>query len=198
MRLSGILAWMRAIVIGKAVDEIVEWRRQTGHDKLDEIWDGVIHMLPFPTATHQRMERELERVLLPIGEALGLETFHNGTGLFQPNTDSNVRGPDLCLVKPEHVSERGIEGKASLVVEILSPDDESRDKMPFYAKCGVGELWLVDPETRAHEVYVLRGKSYFAVADVDGVTRSPLLGVELSIADGPKLRVRWHAGVAEI
>jgi Uma2 family endonuclease len=70
--------------------------------------------------------------------------------------------------------------------------------MPFYAKCGVGELWLVDPETRAHEVYVLRGKSYFAIADFDGITHSPLLNLDLSLAPGPKLRLAWPAGSAEI
>ena len=70
--------------------------------------------------------------------------------------------------------------------------------MPFYAKCGVGEMWIIDPATRAHEVYVLRGKTFYAVAPGDGSTRSPLLGVELSLATGPKLRVRWAAGDVEL
>jgi len=134
---------------------------------------------------------------LPIGQALGLETFQN-FGVYQPNVDNNYRGPDICMARPEHISERGIEGKASLVIEILSPEDESYDKMPFYAKCGIGEMWIIDPATRAHEVYVLRGKTYCAIAPAAGVTRSPLLDVELSLADGPKLRVRWASGVAEI
>ena len=65
------------------------------------------------------------------------------------------RSPDLVLVSPNHTSERGVEGSAALVVEILSPNDESRDKLPFYARMGVSEVWLLHPTTRTFEVFAL-------------------------------------------
>ena len=41
---------------------------------------------------------------------------------------------------------RGINGHAELVIEILSPHDESRQKQPFYAKCGIPAFWIIDPD----------------------------------------------------
>lgn len=57
------------------------------------------------------------------------------------------------------VSERGYEG-AEVVIEVLSPNDESRDKFPFFATKDVREVWLVEPKTRAIELYELRKGRY--------------------------------------
>ncbi len=38
---------------------------------------------------------------------------------------------------------------AAVVIEILSPDDESWDKLSFYARQGVDEVLLVDSRERA-------------------------------------------------
>ena len=42
---------------------------------------------------------------------------------------------------------RAIDGHAELVVEIRSPNDESYDKLPFYAACKIPECWIIDPVT---------------------------------------------------
>ena len=66
--------------------------------------------------------------------------------------------PDLLFVAQERreiISERGCEGPPDLVVEILSPATEQRDrelKRKVYAKYGVPEYWLVDPEAESIEV----------------------------------------------
>ena len=78
------------------------------------------------------------------------------------------------------------------------PDDESRDKLPFYAACQVQEVWLVEPKTRVVEVYVLRGNTYFAVAaGSDGIVNAPRLAIDLQTIAG-KLRITWAGGSAEI
>lgn len=41
------------------------------------------------------------------------------------------------------------EPTAPLVVEIVSPDDETWQKLPFYAAHGVDEVLIVDPAKRA-------------------------------------------------
>lgn len=43
---------------------------------------------------------------------------------------------------------------AELVVEVLSPGDESLQKLPHHAAHDVGEVWLVDPDE--HVVRVLQ------------------------------------------
>jgi Uma2 family endonuclease len=96
--------------------------------------------------------------------------------------------PDVAVADPAHISQRGIEGRCELAIEVLSPDDESREKLPFYAQHGTQELWLVDPETRAFEAYVLRGRAYFAIApDQQGAVRAPTFDLLLQTTEGPKL-----------
>lgn len=112
---------------------------------------------------------------------------------------SNYRVPDLVVAADAHIAERGVEKRAELVVEVLSKNDMSRDKLPFYAACNVKEVWLVDPKSRDHEIFVLRGRDYFAATqDRGGVTHAPLYGLDLQTIDGPKLRITAADGSAEI
>ena len=87
----------------------------------------------------------------------------------------------------------------TLAIEVLSPNDESRDKFGFYAARGVAEVWLVEPNTRALEVYVLRGSQYFiSLPDANHVVHAPALDLQLAVVAGPKLRVTWAGGSAEL
>jgi len=83
-------------------------------------------------------------------------------------------------------------------VEILSPRDESRDKLPFYAGRGVREVWLIDPVTRQVEVFALQGGDYRVVPVIDGAIRSPALALELRVVAGPRLRLVDGAFIAEV
>jgi Uma2 family endonuclease len=172
-------------------ESFLEERRRLGHDKKDELWDGVLHMAPSPGMLHQRMPPRLVRALTPVADRLGLEWFFDNTSLFGPG--ENWRVPDLTLARPEHVSERGLE-RAELVVEVLSPNDESRKKLPFYAKIGVCEVWLLEPTTRACEMFALVEGVLAPVAG--GV--SPVLGVRLETIEGPMLRIHDGATFLDV
>src|SRR5215831_19405448 len=114
MTSAGILADMRVLWLEPDRDWL-ERRRREGLDRFDEVWEGILHVVPQPSSDHQRFERELERALEPIVEKLGLEVFHQ-LGLYDPDKESkSYRVPDLTIVKPEHVSKRGAEGRAELV-----------------------------------------------------------------------------------
>ena len=139
---------------------MLEERRRLGHDRLDEVWDGVLHMVPPPGTPHQSFAREL-LFFLRSRIRDGYHIFYE-TGLYLSADDSNYRIPDLMVAATAHIAERGIEQHAELVVEALSKNETSRDKLPFYAACRVTEVWLVDPKSREHEIYVLRGGQYFA------------------------------------
>jgi len=177
----------------------LEERRRLGHDRFDEVWDGVYHVVPGPSTTHHRFERELEHTLTPIAKRHGFEIFRNCDLLDRSKGDDNYRQPDLAIVSPADVVERGINGHAELVVEILSPHDTSREKFDFYAMCNIPEYWIVDPKTRAIEVYVLRLGTYVLVTpDANGVIQAPRFSLVLSVIDGPKLRIAWADGSAEV
>jgi Uma2 family endonuclease len=60
-----------------------------------------------------------------------------------------------------------------LIVEVISPGSEKRDKgykRKLYERHGVKEFWLVEPHVRAIEVYILTDGVY----ELDNVYRIPL------------------------
>src|SRR3954462_4387312 len=113
---------MRALML-EPPEELLAERRRKGADRWDEVWDGLLHMVPPPSRWHQSFSRRLLHALEPTVEALGLEIDYE-TGVYRPGTgEHDYRTPDLVVYRPEHGSERGIEGRAELLVEILSPGD---------------------------------------------------------------------------
>lgn len=173
----------------------LEERHRSGHDKKDELWDGVLHMVPPGSFVHGFVIGNLTVALDVIARRRGMRAFPSELGVFEH--DTNYRVPDVTIVRPEHCTERGLVG-AALVVEVLSPNDESREKQPFYAARGIRESWIIDPVTRAHEVYELRRGRYVRVFARRGVTRSPSLGITLALAAGPILQLADDAYVADV
>jgi Uma2 family endonuclease len=189
-----IVSDMRALLL-EPNREWLEERRRNGLDHRDEVWEGVLHVVPPPTSRHQLMQRDLGLVLMKIAARFDLEVCAELAVYPRP---TNYRIPDVTVVRREDIQDIGC-SSPELVIEVLSPNDESREKLPFYAASGIPEVWLVDPVTRATEVYVLRGGTYFAVLpNRAGVVEAPRLGLELSIVDGPKLRVAWDGGSADV
>lgn len=179
-------------------ERLLEERRRAGADRWDEVWDGVLHMVPLPSGTHQRFGGQLYHVLDALAREKGLVGSYE-TGLFRPGTDDDYRVPDQVYARPDLLSERGVDGPAELVVEIRSPGDETYDKLGFYADLGVGEVLVVHPSEGRAEVFSLRGGRHVPVeADARGETAVESLGVRLSTVDGPRLRLAWPGGHAEL
>jgi len=179
--------------------EFLAERRRNGADTRDEVWNGVLHVVPPASYAHQRFEFALAKVIDRIVTPRGWETSCN-VGVFDPERPTrDYRVPDIIVALPKHVAlERGVIGPAKLVVEILSPDDESRAKLPYYASRGVEEVWLVDRELRNVEVLVLREGVYVVSLPIDGVTPTDVLGVTLETVAGPRLRIAWRDGFADV
>ncbi|HEY3445630.1 MAG TPA: Uma2 family endonuclease [Myxococcales bacterium] len=188
----------RAVVLHPP-ERWLEERRKTGADRWDEVWEGVLHMVAPPSSWHQRFGTKLLRILATIAEAKGLESSYE-TGLYRPGTgEGDYRVPDLVFARPERISPRGVEGSADLVVELLSEDDESREKLPFYAEVEVREVLLIDPDTREFELYALRDDRFFAaLPDEQGTVRSIVLGVAFTKSPGPRLSLSWPGGSGQI
>ena len=176
-------------------EHFLEERHERGQDKADELWDGVLHMPPTPSSAHCRVDFDLLVVLIPIAKRRGWSVFADSFGIY--DHDKNYRVPDGCVVSPEQISERGAES-AKLVIEMLSPHDEAREKFPFYAKLGVSEIWLIEPYSREHEIHVLHDGRYIRTESIDGATHSTILDVTLELADGPVLRLRDGDAVVDI
>lgn len=169
---------------------MLEERRRLGLDVFDEMWEGVLHMVPPPGGPHQRLETCLVRALGPPADRRGL-LLSAETGLFAAADDYRV--PDLAVYRPEQASDRGIDDTAQAVFELRSAGDESYDKLHWYAARGVVETFVVHPRTRAVERYALRGGDYRLVeADATDMVTSEVLGVRLGpveTPEGPRLRI---------
>ena len=146
-------------------------------------------MVPPRLSHHTTVSFSLARILAVIGARRGLIARPDSAGLFEPGRDDSYRVPDGSLVRPEHLVRRGIEG-AELVIEILSPHDESREKFPFYARLRVPEIWHVEPNALVVEVYSLTRGAYVRVPTAGNITISPLLGISLALDAGPMLHLR--------
>ena len=106
----------------------------------------------------------------------------------------DYRIPDLVLFTPDrlHIVEgEYLDGGPNVVIEIHSPGDESYDKLPFYARIGVQEVWIIDRDSRQPEIFACSEGEYQAVpADANGWIRSGVTGVCLRATDASKLEIR--------
>jgi Uma2 family endonuclease len=132
------------------LEQLLERRRRLDQDRRDEVWEGVLHMIPPPSHEHERLASLLHRLLGPLADSAGLEI--TGTvGIGENRHDYRV--PDLALHRPGAAPQW--HPTAALVIEIVSPDDKSWDKLAFYAAHHVDELLIVDPTTRKIEWLIL-------------------------------------------
>jgi len=126
-----------------------------------ELLDGDIAMVPSPTTSHQAVSRNLAFLLLAY-----TRSRHWGVVLNAPldvvlgeGQEREVVQPDLlfvALARRHIITRKEVVGAPDLVVEVLSPGTEGRDrgyKRALYGRYGVREYWVLDPDTAAVEVY---------------------------------------------
>ncbi len=155
---------------------------QLPDDKRYEIIDGELLVVPAPYLRHQRILRELATAL-----CAHVKERDSGQVFFAPCdvvlSAENVVQPDLLFVTKERqgiLTEANIQGPPDLAIEILSEATRQRDlhlKRKLYAKYGVREYWIVDPDAATVEVLV-RGEPGYISAGVYGCPErlsSPLL-----------------------
>lgn len=120
---------------------------------------GELYLTPAPSLRHQRVSGKLFTALVRLLDDAGLGyVFTAPTGVEFPDTEEGVQ-PDIVFVaksRSEILVPEGIRGAPDLVVEILSPGTAERDrtiKMKLYARQGVVQYWVVDPEAERVEAW---------------------------------------------
>jgi len=134
--------------------------------RMAELVDGNLEILPTPTLQHQRILISLLDVLRnAVVGRLGASVLIAPlpTRLF-PGT---IREPDLLYIAPENApaSNEKYASHIDLAVEIVSDGEEARrcdydDKRIDYAKAGIAEYWIVDPQKACISVLGLEGEAY--------------------------------------
>ena len=143
--------------------------------------DGEVVLMSPARLDHQDVLRFIARLVSAFVDAHGLGYVYFAPVLMRLPTRPSGREPDLVFVASRHAGrlrDTYIDGPADLVVEIVSPDSEERDrvdKLGEYEAAGIPEYWLIDLPRREAAFYRL---------DPDGSYRSRVL-------PGFRLRVAW-------
>jgi Uma2 family endonuclease len=186
---------MRGVLV-EVPESLLAERARLGLDIRDEMWEGVLHMGPQPIWEHQHLGAELLVVLARVVKRNGLVIVYE-TELHRAEDDWRV--PDLLVVDPAEHGRRGVDGRAELAVEIRSPGDETYEKLGFYAAKELGELLVIDRDTKAVELFILQdGRLEPSAPDDEGWLRSPRLGVGFRHGEDAKLDVEVDGDVASI
>jgi Uma2 family endonuclease len=155
-----------------------------------QVIEGDLVRSPSPNIYHQAFVGRIYSLLLQFLEEKPLgEVFVAPLDVFL--SDINVYQPDVVFISNQRrsiLTERGLEGAPDLAVEVLSPGTARFDKgskRKVYARTGVKELWLVDPDAKLIHVYQLvkDAETPAATYDEEAVFGSPLMpGLRLKAA----------------
>ena len=116
-----------------------------------QLIEGDLYIAPAPNRFHQDISRNLQGALDRYLETNPIGILYNAPfDVYLTNID--VFQPDLIVVLNANrfiLTDAGAEGPPDFVVEILSPKTRQLDlvnKKRIYARLGVKELWIIDPE----------------------------------------------------
>lgn len=157
----------RPLPAGKiSYEQFLQWLDE---DTWAEWVDGEVELMSPVSLQHSDTFVFLVSILRLYVSAKGLGSLL--TEPFQMKTGPNLpgRSPDILFVHRQNthrLKPTYLDGAADLVVEIISPESEQRDrvqKFAEYERGGVREYWLIDPEKQQAEFYVLGEESRYVL-----------------------------------
>ena len=135
-----------------------------------EIINGEAVMMSPPTRIHQKILMELSRQLANFLEGKKCEVYPAPFAVrpFEKDGDSpedvdTMVEPDISVVcDHSKLDKHGCKGAPDLVVEVISPSTQRHDrlvKLDLYQRAGVREYWIVSPEEKSVQVFLLEGNA---------------------------------------
>lgn len=155
-----------------------------------EILEGMLIKDPSPNVPHQRASRGLQRILEDYLWQVDPEGEIFNAPLDVTFGDITVVQPDLFYVAGEQkeiVKATRIDGSPTLVVEVLSPSTSRKDrlqKLRIYQREQVRHYWLVNPEEKTLECFILLDGAYTLMAsgmDEDVVEHPSFSGLSIPL-----------------
>jgi len=156
-----------------------------------ELIDGIPYAMSAPTTTHQRILREFSALIYRFLKGKTCEMFIApfDVRLNVDEGDDTVVQPDLLVVCDRaKLDEKGCKGAPDFIIEILSASTVQHDrvvKFNLYRDAGVREYWIVDPDTKLVDAYLLKDGQYRSTqyASADNAPVQVLPGLEISLQD---------------
>lgn len=139
-------------------------------DMVELIRGKIFRMSPAPRTFHQAISLQISRILGNYFINQKCQVFHAPTDVVLP-VKNNKKEQSTTVVQPDifvvcdsaKIEELCIFGAPDLIIEILSPHTRKKDlqyKYDVYEEAGVREYWIVMPEEKLVEVFVLDGYTY--------------------------------------
>ena len=136
-----------------------------------ELLKGKLFKMSAPSINHQRVSRKLSTKIDNYLEGKRCEVFSApfDVVLKNPNGEDNtVLQPDLCVVcDPEKLADgKRCYGAPDWVLEIVSPSNVEKElskKMHIYEEAGVVEYWVLRPEEKELDIFVLQDNGYIGL-----------------------------------
>lgn len=133
---------------------------------------GELVLVPSPSPYHQYISIRLVHCLVSFVTAYNLGVvFHAPIDVCLEETETYQ--PDIIFISKSRISliePQRINGAPDLVIEILSPATayyDLRKKFKVYERCGVREYWIVDPEERSVQVFILRDGKFCLYSEAE-------------------------------
>jgi len=142
-------------------------------DEMIELFRGKIQrMSPAPLRIHQKIVHNLSGKFYTFFKTIPCDVYEApfDVRLFKTEKDDKkvmtVVQPDISIIcDKSKLDDRGCLGSPDLIVEILSKTSEKRDihdKYDLYEETSVREYWIVDPEVKTVDIFVLEEEKYIS------------------------------------
>lgn len=165
--------------------ELLFWRNRTGADYRDEVWDGIYHVVSEKSAKQKSLEDDLESWLHSNWVSLnGKRVFRDTRLVAGQDWELNYRVPAFCLYvdfPPEGYVDHHLTAAPDVVVEVISEEEVSDEKIEFYRRLGVKEIWVIDSATgHCRIIGCENGRILPTVSSENGPIVSPVTGIGLT------------------
>ena len=199
---------MPAVILPRDhLKRIIRRRRKSGAFRWDEVWDGVYFVSPLPNIEHQGLGFVLLRALdLALQGIDGVQLYPSvNISDREEHWQKNYRCPDASVFLPGNTAQHRDThwlGGPDFAVEILSPGDRARLKLPFYAKVGVREVLLIDRRPWTLELHRRREMGFELVGESSLTQSEPLTSEVLPlsfrlVAGSPRPTIEIKGGEGE-
>lgn len=165
-------------------------------DMVELIKGKIMKMSPAPNVRHQTIETNLSRMLVNyfyrkkcrlFYAPFDVRLYDRKKSILLNKEVFTVVQPDLCVVcNPEFLDKKGCNGAPDWIIEILSKGNSKREmqtKYALYQEAGVREYWVIFPENKMIEQFVLDENDVYQLKGIyteDGLI-TPFLFPELDV-----------------
>lgn len=145
----------------------------------EELIEGTLRMMSGPSRAHQNAAGAIFAQLYQYlrGKKCRAYSAPFDVRLFEREGDTpedvdTVVEPDVLVVcDPGKLDDKGCKGAPDLVVEVISPTTQRHDRLTkfnLYQRAGVREYWIIDPDGKTVQSFVLEDGRYIAQASGEG------------------------------